>query len=196
MAELIVYAICDNDCKYETYTREQFLAVLEQAIANGTLEGINENLPTVQKVANIRNNEALQFWSGTEAQFNALNMSADDYTNVVFRVSADGKIYICTDDTALETLKKELKDSFKSVLVETTISTWAETMTFSNSAITATSPVEMIPGKNITAEQLEALQAANAVDDGNQAAGKASFKLMGEVPSIAIPVRFIIRRDL
>lgn len=196
MAEFIVYAICENNCKYPTYTREQFLAILEQAIANGTLEGINENLPTVQKVANIRNNDALQFWSGTEAQFNALNMSADDYASVIFRVGNDGKIYICTDDTILEVYKNELRESIKSVLVETTISTWAETMTFSHEAITETSPVEMLPGKNITAEQYEALQLANPIDDGTQTAGKIGFKLMGYVPTIPIPVRFIIRGDL
>ena len=84
----------------------------------------------------------------------------------------------------------------KSVLVETTINTWEETMTFNHEAITATCVVEMLPGVGVTAEQLAALQAANAVDDGKQTTGKASFKLMGEVPAIAIPIRFIIRRDL
>lgn len=69
-------------------------------------------------------------------------------------------------------------------------------MTFNHEAITATCVVEMLPGVGVTAEQLAALQAANAVDDGKQTTGKASFKLMGEVPTIAIPVRFIIRGDL
>ena len=84
----------------------------------------------------------------------------------------------------------------QSVLVETTIGTWAETMTFEHEAITATSPVELLPGVGITSEQLEALQSANMVDDGTQATGSVGFKLMGKIPTIAIPVRFIIRRDL
>ena len=83
----------------------------------------------------------------------------------------------------------------KSTLVSTTISNWTETVTYSNNAITATSPIELLPGTDISAEQLKALQAANIIG-GAQSAGQIELKVMGTVPTIEIPVQFIIRGDL
>lgn len=190
-----VFAICDNNCKHPTYTQEQFLALLEQLLNSGSLEGINPDLPTVEKIKEIRAGNAIQFWTGTEAQFNELGITADSYTNVIFRVGTDGKIYICTNDTTLAGIKQEIKNSLKSTLAATTITTWAETVTYSNEAISATSPVELLPGDNITAEQLKALQKANIVH-GGQTAGQITLKLLGTVPAIEIPVKFIIRKDM
>ena len=96
-------------------------------------------------------------------------------------------------------IKKYVDDGFsgiKSVIVDTNLSSWASTMTFQNPNITSTSPVELLPGINITLAQLKMLQRANIVDDGKQTAGKASFKLLGTLPSGTIPVRFIIRKDM
>lgn len=190
-----VFAICDDNCKHPTYTQEQFLALLEQLIKSGSLDGINPDLPTVEKIKEIRAGNAIQFWAGTEAQFNELGITADSYTNVIFRVGTDGKIYICTDDTTLAGIKQEIKNSLKSTLAATTITTWAETVTYRNEAITAASPVELLPGDNITAEQLKALQKANIVH-GEQTAGQITLKLLGTVPAIEIPVKFIIRKDM
>ena len=190
-----VFAICENNCKHPTYTQEQFLALLEQLLNAGSLDGINPDLPTVEKIKEIRAGNAIQFWTGTEAQFNELGITADSYTNVIFRVGTDGKIYICTDDTTLAGIKEEIKNSLKSTLAAATITAWAETVTYSNEAITATSPVELLPGENITADQLKALQLANIVH-GGQIAGQITLKVMGKVPTIEIPLRFIIRKDM
>lgn len=51
---------------------------------------------------------------------------------------------------------------------------------------------ELLPGRNITKEQLQIL--ANAIIvDYSQAEGTMSFKALGEVPTVNIPVRVIYR---
>ena len=62
------------------------------------------------------------------------------------------------------------------------------------SGVTATSNQEILPAVGITAEQLEALQAAN-IQDGGQAAGNITLKAYGDVPTIDIPIRVIKRGD-
>ena len=71
----------------------------------------------------------------------------------------------------------------------------SEMVTITNENITPTSPVELLPGANITAAQLKALQKANIVG-GTQLNGSIILKVMGTVPTISIPVILIIRRDL
>lgn len=85
-----------------------------------------------------------------------------------------------------------------SIKVETTLtaSDWNSTnYVFSNSSITATNVVELIPRTTITTEQYEALQDAQIIG-GAQAAGSITLKAMGTVPTINIPVTFIIRGDM
>lgn len=62
------------------------------------------------------------------------------------------------------------------------------------SGVTTTSNQEILPAVDITAEQLEALQAAN-IQDGGQAAGNITLKAFGDVPTIDIPIRVIKRGD-
>lgn len=205
---LDVYAICGENCKHLTYTREQFLALLKQAIENGTLQGINPEMPTVEKLKEIRAGNTIKFWMGTEAQFNELGIEADDYTSMVLRVAADGTVYICTNDITLtvmderfKTIEKNIegikKDyTPKSTIHAVTIAAWEETMNVTVSGVTATSPVEILPGDGITADQLKALQRANIVDGGGQKTGTVSIKLLGAIPTISIPVKFIVRGDM
>lgn len=79
-------------------------------------------------------------------------------------------------------------------VVEKTIaaSSWGSTVTITSTYITATNSVAMIPGKNITDEQLKALQKANCQDCGTQSVGSITLKVFGKVPTINIPVRLII----
>lgn len=55
--------------------------------------------------------------------------------------------------------------------------------------------IELLPAKTITAEQLTALQGANIIGV-DQAAGSVTMKAFGAVPSIDIPVVFILRGDV
>ena len=89
----------------------------------------------------------------------------------------------------------------KSTKVNATLSAsgWsaAKKYTLSNSNITATSAVELLPRENngITQAQMEALSGAMIVG-GTQAAGSIQLVALGDVPTIGIPVTIIIRRDL
>ena len=89
----------------------------------------------------------------------------------------------------------------KSTKVNTTLSAsgWstAKKYTLSNSNITATSAVELLPRENngITQAQMEALSGAMIVG-GTQAAGSIQLVALGDKPTIDIPVTIIIRRDL
>lgn len=60
--------------------------------------------------------------------------------------------------------------------------------------ITTTSNQEVIPGLNITADQLTALQAAN-LQDGGQITNGLIILAYGEQPTIDIPIRIIWRGD-
>lgn len=73
----------------------------------------------------------------------------------------------------------------------------AKKYTLSNSNITATSAVELLPRENngITQAQLEALSGAMIVG-GTQAAGSIQLVALGDVPTVDIPITIIIRRDL
>lgn len=75
--------------------------------------------------------------------------------------------------------------------------TTAKKYTLSNSNITATSAVELLPRENngITQAQLEALSGAMIVG-GTQAAGSIQLVALGDVPTVDIPITIIIRRDL
>ena len=88
-----------------------------------------------------------------------------------------------------------------STKVNTTLSAsgWstAKKYTLSNSNITTTSAVELLPRENngITQAQLEALSGAMIVG-GTQAAGSIQLVALGDVPTVDIPITIIIRRDL
>ena len=62
------------------------------------------------------------------------------------------------------------------------------------SGVTETSNQEILPTIDITAEQLEALQAAN-IQDAGQGTAQILLKAFGSVPSIDIPIRIILRGD-
>lgn len=90
----------------------------------------------------------------------------------------------------------------KSMVVVATLSaaSWSSetapySYTYTNANISATNPVELLPGDSITAEQLEALQGANIVG-GTQTVGSITLLAYGDKPTINIPVQFVIRRDL
>lgn len=103
MADRIVYAICDDSCKFETMTKEQILTAIEQALAQGYVA--DPDSAVFSKIKEIRANEAVQIWKGTEAQFNALD-PAPSVGKAVVRVGTDGVLYLCTDDTTFDILNQ------------------------------------------------------------------------------------------
>lgn len=109
-------------------------------------------------------------------------------------------VYHCTGAAATG-YKWEVYSAGRSSKVNLTLyaSSWttAKKYTLSNSNITATSAVELLPRENngITQAQLEALSGAMIVG-GTQAAGSIQLVALGDVPTIDIPVTIIVRRDL
>lgn len=93
----------------------------------------------------------------------------------------------------------ELQDRIGSTAVEATIeaSGWTDgAYTFSDDAIKrAEQVVELVPAPTITMEQLEQLQLANIVGV-SQDVGSVTFKAFGTVPTIDVPVVFVVRGDL
>lgn len=69
------------------------------------------------------------------------------------------------------------------------------TYTLSMTGVTATSAVEILPTADITATQLEALQAANIVG-GSQSSGSIVLRAFGDKPTIALPIQIVVRGDL
>lgn len=109
-------------------------------------------------------------------------------------------VYHCTGAAATG-YTWEVYSAGRSTKVNTTLyaSSWstAKKYTVSNSNITATSAVELLPRENngITQAQLEALSGAMIVG-GTQAAGSIQLVALGDKPTTDIPVTLIIRRDL
>ena len=98
-----------------------------------------------------------------------------------------------------EQLGKVSEGASKSVVVNAILNAanWNSGIyTWSNSNIkSATQIIELLPSQSITSDQLTALQGANIVGT-SQAVGSVTFKAYGEVPTISIPVIFVIRGDV
>ena len=99
MADRIVYAICADDGKFETMTKEQILAAIQQAIEQGYVS--DPDSAVFSKIKEIRAGDAVRIWLGTEAEFNALS-PALTCGRAVVRVGADGVLYLCSDDSSLD----------------------------------------------------------------------------------------------
>ena len=107
MADRIVYAICDDDCRFPTMTTEQILTAIEQALEQGYVS--DPDGAVFSKIKEIRAGESVQIWVGTEAEFNALS-PAPTYGTSLVRVGADGVLYLCSDDSSLDFVNRIAKD--------------------------------------------------------------------------------------
>ena len=98
-----------------------------------------------------------------------------------------------------ENLKAAIESGAKSIVVEDTLlaTKWGGNIyTWVNENITSADQIiELLPSETITLEQLEALQGANIVGTA-QEVGNVTFKAYGDVPTINIPVVFIVRGDV
>lgn len=125
------------------------------------------------------------------AQSNAV-ASAKTYTDTeIGKVNTN----VSANTSAISTLTTNKANKATSVTATILAANWSDTSyILSVTGVTETSNQEILPAIDITAEQLEALQAAN-IQDGGQAAGSITLKAFGDVPTIDIPVRVIVRGD-
>lgn len=111
--------------------------------------------------------------------------------------TVNSNVYILNADTNAYI---EGNFSKKSVKVNTTLSaaSWSGAQyTLSNSNITATNVIEILPQENngVTSDQFDALASAKIIG-GTQAVGSIVLVALGDVPTIDIPVTIIFRSDL
>ena len=88
MSEPTYFCFREDNCKFETLTREQ----IENAITNATgTSTVDADSAYITKIKESNGNNNLTFWQGTEAQFNALKITA---TPQKVLIDENKKIYI------------------------------------------------------------------------------------------------------
>ena len=70
MSKRKYYCFCDSNCKFETMTREQILAAIQQAAESGLV--FDPDAAFITKIKETNAGNLLTFWVGTQAQYNAL----------------------------------------------------------------------------------------------------------------------------
>ena len=95
-----IYGVCDNNCKHLVYTREEVLSLLRQVVEDQSLLNVDADFAAIKKIIDINGGENVQFWTGTEAEFNALDPKPT-ISRFIPRRGLDGTVYICIDDTGL-----------------------------------------------------------------------------------------------
>lgn len=84
MATPIVYVICDQNCKFESMTKEQIYAAIAQAINDGTFGDVDTGF--VQTIKTI-NGKPLRFFVGAQYEYDAL--SDDDKQDLFAIITND-----------------------------------------------------------------------------------------------------------
>ena len=154
---------------------------------------------TAQSAATTATNKASEASSSATSANSSKNAAANSATNAGSAATRAESAAARAEKAADEAEAAAGGDyAGKSTMTEATLlaANWADgNYTLALDGVTATSNVEVLPGLNITAEELEALQGAN-IQDGGQAAGAITIKAFGDVPTIDIPIRVIVRRDM
>lgn len=97
MANGDVYALDDGKNLFPTMTKEQILAAIIEAVNDGSISNIDAGFIT--KIKEINKNSELQFWTGTQAEYNALQNK--DPEHIEYRI---------TDDTTLSDIEQAISD--------------------------------------------------------------------------------------
>lgn len=95
------YVIGYGNNLYESLTKEEILAAITQAVETHTISDVDTGFVTTVKEQNA--NQALKFWVGTSAQYNAI------------AVKDPNCFYILTDDVELEDLEQQIAQLSESV---------------------------------------------------------------------------------
>lgn len=95
------FVLCANNCKFESMTKEQIFAAIEQAISTGEIQNVDTGFVT--KIKEQNSGAALSFWVGTQAQYNAISEKANNC------------FYIITDDTTAEDINAAVVELRKTV---------------------------------------------------------------------------------
>ena len=125
------YCYCDSNCKYETMTREQILAAIAQAMETGVVVDPNAGFITKVKETNV--GDAVTFWVGTRAQYNAITSPAKNC------------LYIITDDA-------------KSVDIDATVARMQNDIAALTAFVVNCAPIGLVTVKRQTVDGWDDLQ--------------------------------------
>lgn len=70
MADRKYFVLCEQNCKFESMTKEQILSAITQAVSEGTIGDIDTGFVTTVKTIN---GASVKFFYGTSAEYNALS---------------------------------------------------------------------------------------------------------------------------
>lgn len=90
------YVICQNNCKFESMTKEQILAAITQAVETGEIHDVDAGFVT--KIKEQNSGKSVTFWVGTTAEYNAIEQKAVNC------------FYIVTDDTTADDIKEKINE--------------------------------------------------------------------------------------
>ena len=102
MATPIVYVVCDQNCKFESMTKEQIYAAIMQAVETGEIRDVDAGF--VSKVKTI-NGKYIKFFIGSSDEYEALSEAE----------KKDGLFAIITNDTSKEELLQLVHDLSEAV---------------------------------------------------------------------------------
>lgn len=99
------YVISDDNCKFESMTKEQILAAITQAVESHTISDVDTGFVTLLKENN--RGTGLSLWFGTQAEYNAIETKMPD------------TIYFITDASRLDDMEAvitTLQNDYQSVV--------------------------------------------------------------------------------
>lgn len=82
MSERNYYVLCDDNCRFESMTKEQILAAITDAVESGEIHDVDTGFVT--KIKEMNKNRQLKFWVGTQAEYNQLE---EIEQNVMYLIS-------------------------------------------------------------------------------------------------------------
>lgn len=80
------YVLSDNNCRFESLTKEQILSAIQQAVDSGKIKDVDTGFVT--KIKEQNKNAGLMFWVGNQAEYNALESKKN---NCLYIITDDGR---------------------------------------------------------------------------------------------------------
>lgn len=107
MADRKYFVFCEDNCKFESMTKEQIIAAIVEATGNAPTD---IDSAFITKIKEQNKNKDTKFWTGTRSEYNAIVASGakDPYT--IYIVSTDGGFLVDID--AIDGYSKKEIDGF------------------------------------------------------------------------------------
>lgn len=95
MSERNYWVLCDDNCRFPAMTKEQIIAAIAEATGETPVH-IDDAFIT--KIKEQNRQDALRFWIGSRAEYNAISEKEDDV------------LYIVTGETELDVLQAQIEE--------------------------------------------------------------------------------------